>query len=107
MDTLKSISIGILILALVVGLGWLLKLNGFMSYQFFAPKVVAVQNQVFHESQAYTDGMANDMADLRLQYLMAKDAGSKDAIRAVILQRFASYPKDRLSPELRDFYNTL
>lgn len=74
---------------------------------FFAPKYAEVRNQTFKNTQAYNDGMANDLADLRLQYLAARNQEHKDAIRATVLQRFGSYPKDRLPAELRDFYFSL
>lgn len=74
---------------------------------FFAPKYAEVRNQTFKESQAYNDGMANDLGDLRLQYFAAKSQEHKDVLVATIKQRFGSYPKDRLPPELRDFYFSL
>jgi len=74
---------------------------------FFSPKYAEVRNVTFKNTQAYNDGMINDLADLRLHYLGANTADRKEAIRAVVLQRFASYPKERLPSELRDFYDSL
>ena len=107
MDALKlagsMLAVIVVLLLLVFGM----QLAGFASFAFFAPKVVAVQTQTFKQSQAYTDGMANDLGDLRLQYLGAKTQEQKDAIRAVILQRYNSYNKDQLPPDLRQFYFSL
>lgn len=79
----------------------------FAMFSYFAPKVTAVQNQVFHESQQYNDGMASDLGDLMLQYKGAKTQEQKDAIRAVILQRYGRYDKSRLPSDLQEFYNSL
>lgn len=67
------------------------------------PANVALGNRVFHESQQYTDGMANDLAQFRMDYAQATTEGAKDVIRATIRQRFGAYPADKLSPELATF----
>jgi len=97
--------IGVIILGVAGLFG--LQMLGFASFSFFAPKMAEVQNEVFHNTQAYTDGMANDLGDLKIQYEMAPDQGRKDSIRAIIRQRFASYDKSKLPSELRDFYFSL
>lgn len=71
-------------------------------YWFTAPAYVAIQNRTFHESQAYNDGMARDLDNMRLAYLSA-DAGAKAAIRATIQHRFAGYDADRLPLDLQAF----
>ncbi len=97
--------IAAVVLVLVVVTGALFYTFG--ATAFFMPKYAEVRNQTFHNTQAYNDGMANDLADLQVQYLGAKTPEAKAAIRAIILQRFASYPKERLPSELRDFYFSL
>ena len=74
---------------------------------FFAPKYAEVRNDVFKNTQAYHDGMVNDLSDLRLQYMAASNHDHKAAIRATVLHRFATYPKDRLPAELREFFFSL
>ena len=75
-------------------------------YAYFAPKYVAVDNQVFHESQQYNDGMIRDLENLQMEYISG-DADKKDAIRAIVLHRFSVYPQDKIPPNLRNFYNEL
>lgn len=100
---MKEITLGVvLFVAITTGLAF----YQYAGFKFFAPKYAEVRNETFHNTQAFNDGMANDLADLRIQYLGAKPE-QKDAIRAIVLQRFASYPKDRLPAELRDFYFSL
>lgn len=86
---------------------FVLNLFGFGNYAFFQPKVVAVQNKTFHESQQYTDGMRRDLENLRMAYIHASDPLEKQAIRATIQQRFAGYDEDGLSPDLRSFYESV
>lgn len=106
-DTLKIIfsALGALTLMLAIAFG--LQVFGFVSFKFFAPKIVQVQTDVFKSSQAYQDGMATDLGDLKLQYESATDPGKQEAIRAIIKQRFASYDKNLLPPDLQAFYNSL
>jgi len=87
-------------------LAWIVQGNAFFMYQFFAPKVAAVQSQVFHESQQYNDGMVRDLENLRMEYLHGNQA-QQDALRATILHRFAGYDESSLTPELRSFYDSL
>jgi hypothetical protein len=90
------------VIALVFGIGAL----SYGMYAYFAPKYTAVDNQVFHESQQYNDGMIRDLENLQMEYLSA-DADKKDAIRAIVLHRFSVYPEDKMPPNLRNFYNQL
>jgi hypothetical protein len=43
-----------------------LNLFGLAQFQFFAPKVRAVENQVFKESEQYNDGMVRDLENLQM-----------------------------------------
>jgi len=94
-----SIAIGI---AALFGLSYL----GYKSYEFFAPKYRAVDNQVFKQSEQYNDGMIRDLENLQIEYINA-DADKKQALRAIVLHRFSVYPEDKLPPNLRNFYNAL
>lgn len=75
---------------------------GLSVYWFSAPTRVAIDNRVFHNSQAYNDGMARDLDNMRLEYAHADQAG-KDSIRATIRHRFAGYDVSRLPPDLQTF----
>jgi len=88
--------------ALIFGLTFL----GYKSYEFFAPKYRAVDNQVFKESEQYNDGMIRDLENLQMDYINA-DKDHKDALRAIVLHRFSVYPEDKMPPNLRNFYNDL
>jgi hypothetical protein len=94
-----SMAIGI---AALFGVSYL----GYKSYEFFAPKYRAVDNQVFKQSEQYNDGMIRDLENLQLEYINA-DKDHKDALRAIVLHRFSVYPEDKMPPNLRNFYNSL
>jgi len=79
---------------------------GYQMHAFYAPRYAAVDNQVFHESAQYNDGMIRDLENLEMQYRDADDAG-KAALKATVLHRFSVYPEDRLPANLRNFYTQL
>jgi hypothetical protein len=99
-----SAMVGVIVgaIALIFGLTFL----GYKSYEFFAPKYRAVDNQVFKQSEQYNDGMIRDLENLQIEYIGA-DAEKKQALRAIVLHRFSVYPEDKLPPNLRNFYNDL
>jgi len=101
---MKEVLIGI---ALFVSVIVAIMFFNYGSYSFFAPKYAEVRNQVFHESQAYNDGMLNDLSSLRIEYSKATSQDHKDVIRSTVRQRFASYPRDKMPPELRNFYESM
>jgi len=103
----KDSVLGLLALVGVFLLVTVLAFYDFGMYSFFAPRVTAVQNQVFHESQQYNDGMLANLSDLMLAYHRAKTQDEKDSIAAVVHQQFGRYPKDRMPPDLRNFYESL
>ena len=74
-----QVMIGILIFlaVLIVGtiLGWMSMGNSFLQYSFFAPKIVAVQQQVFANSQSYVMGKSQDIDSFMSDYSKADDAG--------------------------------
>ena len=102
-DTINFVFGSILgFVTLVFGIGLL----SYGMYAYFAPKYMAVDNQVFHESQQYNDGMVRDLENLQMEYVPA-DVDKKDALRAIVLHRFSVYPQEKLPPNLRNFYNDL
>ena len=102
----KELSAMAMIMVLAVMAIFGLTFLGYKSYEFFAPKYRAVDNQVFKESEQYNDGMIRDLENLQMEYIKADDAG-KQALKAITLHRFSVYPEDRMPPNLRNFYNDL
>lgn len=101
-DFFKAVGIVLAGLAAIFALSYLALANA----RFFAPRHEALRNEVFHNSQAYTDGMAHDLDDIQTEYVQATPE-AKVSLRAIAIRRFSIYPQDRLTPEQRAFYNDL
>jgi hypothetical protein len=97
-----SIGGTLLAIAVVVGLSF----GTYELYHYFAPKYRAVDNQVYHESPQYNEGMIRDLENLQLEYIKA-NADQKAALKDIILHRFAVYDQNRLPSNLSSFYNEL
>ena len=105
-DYLKVMWFAIATIVSIAILGFVANALGLASFAFFAPKVQQVQTNVFKEGQAYVDGMRMDFDDLMLRYRIAP-TDQKAAIRAVMLQRFASFDINKLNPDQQQFYYQL
>lgn len=103
---MKYAGIGVLALAGLIALSFVLNLAGFAQFAFFAPKVTAVQNKVFQESQQYNEGMVRDLENIKREYIAA-NPDQKAALRALAIHRFEVYPIDRMPPDLQNFYRSL
>jgi hypothetical protein len=79
-----------LVVLLVIGAAW----GSFALYATFAPKYTAVNNAVFHQSQQYTDGMAQRLEQYQMAYNQATTQAAKDAIASMVQHDFASYSAD-------------
>lgn len=73
-----------LVAMFVIGLYWL----GWQ--KFFAPKQANIQREVFEHTQSYVHGAARDLAAYYEQYTKAGTAEDKEAIRQVVIMRFAN-----------------
>ena len=80
--------------------------GSYLMYEFFAPKYTAVNAKVFKESVQYNESMVRDLENLELEY-QHTDANGKAALRPIIIHRFEVYDEKRLSPDLRNFYESI
>lgn len=103
---MREFGIGVLVLLGVVVVIFVLNAVGFANFAFFAPKVTAVQNKVFQESQQYNEGMVRDLENIQRQYIAATPE-QRQALKALALHRFEVYPIDRMPPDLQNFYRSL
>ena|ERR1700693_5941552 len=103
--------LGILIAVVLFAglLGFLGNLMGFWQYSFFLPRITAVQNQTFHQSQQYTEGKLNALRSYETQYNTATTQEGKDAIKAMVRDEFGSYDNRNLvgHPDLESFLNKM
>jgi hypothetical protein len=94
------------LVVVVCGLAWLVQGNDFFLYKVFGAKQEAARREVFEESKAYNDGMAQELDAMRFEYLKAAPQ-QQGALASVILHRTAAYDTSRLSPDLRSFVEDL
>jgi hypothetical protein len=105
-DVAKVVLTLVGVLALTMGLAWVIQGNSFFMYKVFAPKEEQVRREVFEQSKAYNQAMAQELDAMRFQYLQADEA-HKAALGSIILHRVADYDLDRLPSDLADFIRQL
>jgi hypothetical protein len=100
---LKNVVI-VLVLCVIGGAVVLAGAEGsYALYKHMAPKWAALDNEIFHNTPAYTEGGIHDLEKYRIEYIQA-DKSQKLALRQAVLHQFEVYPEDKLPAELRDFY---
>ena len=100
---MKDFFIGIGLLILGLGLGFLLKFVGLFEYQFFAPKYENARREVFENTQSYVEGKRQDLIRYRLQYNQAPSTENKNAIKSTIRLMFSNVDPDIFEPQLASF----
>lgn len=93
---------GILIVVLLLGLSWVVQGNDFFLYKYFAPKYADVQREVFQNTKAYNQGLAQELDSWRIEYAKG-DAETKKMLASIVRQRTADYDLNRFPIELREF----
>jgi hypothetical protein len=104
---MKSVFWGILGLVCFIAIVFLLELGGLKWTEFFAPKRENVRRKVFLETRSYNEGKMQDLVKYRLEYLRAKTEDERMAIASTIRMSFAEYDETKLTPELRNFLETI
>ncbi|HVI41839.1 MAG TPA: hypothetical protein VM577_14405 [Anaerovoracaceae bacterium] len=92
------------VVVVVLGLSWAVQGNNFFLYKFFAPREEAVRREVFEQSKAYNEGMAQDLRHMQLEWIKAKPE-QKAALASIILHQFAGYDTSKLPSDLQLFLN--
>lgn len=100
---LCSILIG---LALIVGVVWGGNMLGLWSYSFFAPKYENARRNVFENTQSYVEGKRQSITKYYDEYRRS-DSTDKTVIRQLVLQDFANFNLDYLTPVQRQWYNEI
>lgn len=103
---MKAIGLSILVLAGLIGLGWLLAGNNLAMMKVFAPATEQVRRETFENSKAYRDGMVQELRAMQFEYMRADDA-HKAGMANVIRHRLAGFPEDALPYDLQQFIKEL
>ena len=103
MNSLKvTISVvGVIIILLAIGI--LSTECNLAFYKRYAPKFQNVEREVFEQTKSYNEAKVQDLAKYKLEYEMNNDPNAKQALKMVIIQRFADYQSERLPGELGSF----
>ena len=91
---------------LLLAASWLVQGNEFFLAKFFLARHEQVRRQVFEESKAYNQGMAQTLMQYKMQYDQASDE-VKVALRSSILHQMADYDADKLPPYLASWLREL
>ena len=92
-------------LSLAFGAEWL----GIAWKGYFGPKHAAVERKVFMETRSFTEGKAQELSKLRMEFLRMtdEDVNGKRAIASTIRHMFSDFDPNTLNPELRMFLNQM
>ena len=97
----------VLLLLLTFGIGWAAQGNDFFVFKFFAPKYEQVRYDTFKQSQAFNDGMAQQLDKAMSEYARTTDKDQKAALGSIISHQFAGYDPSRLTSQERSFLGSL
>ena len=103
---MKVIGVGVLSLALLCGLGWIVASNDLAMRKVFAPAHEQVRRETFEQSKAYKDGMIKELEAMQFEYVQAAPE-HKAALRSLIINRVAGFPEEQLPSDLRNFISNL
>lgn len=72
--------------------------------KFFKPRQENIQREVFEQTQSYVHGKIQDLAKYHDEYQRADTQEEKEAIRTIILMRFAEFDAEKIqSAPLKNF----
>lgn len=105
MEAIK-IAVGIiLMLAVLMGLGWLFQGNDFFMYKVFAPKYEQVRRETYEQTKSYRQGSTQRLNELCKQVADADD-GHKPMLNDIISHEFAEWNTDDVPAYLHACLNT-
>jgi hypothetical protein len=103
---MKEFFLAIFALAVIGGLVWLGTENDVRLQRHYAPQLEQIRRDTFVESQAYNEGMLQELEHARLEYIKAP-ADQKAAIASLLQHQFASYDVNKLPPDDAQFLNQI
>ena len=100
--TITGIIVGGLIVIFLIGLselGWM---------KFFEPKKENIRREIWEQTQSRVQGVIQDLAKYYDEYNRSDSVESKEAIRQVIIMRFADFDENQIKPvKLRNFLTNM
>lgn len=99
---MKAGFLAVFVLIVVLALGWIGVANQWAMFAVFAPKMEQVRYNTFKQSQAYNDGMAEQLSKYQMEWINATP-DAKASMQSVILTQYASYNENMLPPNAYSF----
>lgn len=88
----------------ILALTWVLQGNHFFMYRVFGIQYENTRREIFEQSRAFNEGMAQELQRMWLDYQHATNPDEKAAIRSLVQHRVAGYDVSRIeNPQLRGF----
>lgn len=106
-DIFKVAGLIILLLALILGITWLIQGADFFMYKFWAPKYADAQREVFENTRSFKSGTVQELRKYQLEYERAPDQAHKDALASMIIHTADDYGVEKLPPDLANFVEGL
>lgn len=103
---MKDFAFGLLVVAALIALGWVLAGNNLGMQKVFAPAHEQVRRDTFEQSKAYRDGVVQELRSMQFEYQKADDA-HKAAMGAIIRHKLSGFPEDALPSDLQQFVKEL
>jgi hypothetical protein len=104
MERFKIVALSVLGLVGALVFVFLMGLYGLGWQKFFLPKQENIRREVFEQTQSYTHGKIQDLAKYYEEYNKAENPNDREAIRSLIIMRFAEFDRSKIrSGELRRF----
>ena len=98
----------ITVVIIVLLIPFLIGLYSLGMFKFFAPKMENVRRNVFEQTQSYTHGKIQDLAKYYDEYNKTDVLGEKEAVRQLIILRFAEFDETKIRPQkLRNFLTNM
>ena len=89
------IGVIVIIAAIDLGTGWL----GVFRTKTFGKEQENANREVFKQTQSYNDGMAQELAKIKLEYEQAKDTVDKNALAFKVRHDYANFNEKNLESE--------
>jgi hypothetical protein len=103
---MKEATIGIIILAVLILLGWLFTVNDVAQQAYVQPQLASINRHTFEQSESYIKGTRDQIDKDQIEYLSA-DAASRPLIRTTILDQYGNIDESILTPNERTFLDQL
>lgn len=91
-----------LFITIIFGLQYL----NLMNFKFFAPKYENVKREVYENTQSYVEAKRQAITKYYNEWRKGDEA-DKDALRTIVLQDFANFNLDLLTPQQKEWYNQI